>query len=115
MKKTLKIGVILLLIYGVNTFANDCKIMTSPIDLTKMRLGYTNWRARTLPIVSTKDYKYTSFIDAYSDFDESTVKYIKEIVCKKNKWDGVENYQIEWQQTKDTYNFVATYDVFANK
>ena len=93
----------------------ECKIMTSPLDTKTMRLGYTNWQTQVTPIVNTKDFKYKSFVDAYSEFDASVSKSVKETVCKKNGWTGVANYKIEWQQTDKTYIFVATYDAYADK
>jgi len=112
---TKKIGALLCIVGGLNLYAGDCQIITSPLDVKEMRFGYSNWNAMTIPIVTTKDFKYTSFVDAYSEFDTSTRKYIKETVCKKQKWDGVTNYKIEWQETDKKYNFIATFDTFANK
>lgn len=115
MKKRLIKCLLPIMVINSVSFASDCKIMTSPIDLSTMRLGYTNWYAQTRPIVEGKTFKYVGFTDAYSEFDEKFTKIIKEKVCKENKWAGVANYKIEWQQTKDAYNFVGTYDTFGNK
>jgi len=104
-----------ILVLSQNMFANNCKIMTSPLDLSQMNFGYTNWYSSTVPIVATKTFKYTSFIDAYNNFDKDFTELIKKDVCKKNKWAGVANYKIQWQQTKNTYIFVGTYDVFDDK
>ena len=93
----------------------ECKIMTSPIDLSKMTFGDSSYYLSIVPIVAGKTYKYTSFFDAYQEFDASARKYIKKNVCTKNKWDGVVNYKIQWQQTDKMYNFTATYDAFGNK
>ena len=93
----------------------ECSIMTSPLDASLHRLGYPSWHARTIPIVDTKTMAYTSFVDAYSMFDESVTEHIKATVCEKQKWDGAANYRITWQQTENHYNFIATYDTYANK
>ena len=109
----------MLVLLGVGSlFGADvtCKMMTSPLDVKTMRLGYTNWQTQVIPIVDINDnFKYKSFVDAYSEFDTSVTKSIKETVCKKNGWNGVANYKIEWQQTEKTYVFVATYDAYADK
>jgi len=107
----------LLLLVATSTFsyADECKIMTSPLDIPTMRLGYTNWHSQTVPLYVLKTDKYTTFGEAYQDFDESITEQIKTTVCTKQKWDGVANYKIEWQTTKDSHFFIATYDVYANK
>ena len=112
----IKSSIVLLLGVG-SLFGADaeCKIMTSPLDMKTMRLGYTNWQTQVTPIVNTTTFKYKSFVDAYSEFDASVSKSIKKTVCKKNGWSGVANYKIEWQQTDKTYIFVATYDAYADK
>lgn len=116
MKKRLLSAVSLAVItLATQSAASECKIITSPIDLDTMTFGYSNWNAQTTPIVTTTDFKYTSFVDAYKEFDDSLRAYIRETVCTKNKWDGVANYKIQWQQTDKTYNFTATYDAFSNK
>ncbi len=112
---SLKLLLTLSIILGTNSFAKDCKIMTSPIDLSNMNFGYSSYYISTVPIVTGKTYKYTSFFDAYQDFDKTTKKWIKDNACTKNKWDGVANYKIQWQQTDKMYNFTATYDTFGNK
>ena len=97
------------------SFTKDCHIMNSPIDLNKMNFGYQNWHSRVVPIVGGKDFKYTSFSDAYKEYEKSVYDSIKESVCKNNGWDGVVSYKIDWQQTDKTYNFIATYDTFQYK
>jgi len=114
MHKYLTIAVTSLLL-STSIHAQECTIMTSPIDLSKMRFGYSSWYVQTAPIVSGKDFKFTSFVDAYSDFDKKFTQYIQETVCEKGKWDGVANYKITWQQTKNSYNFVGTYDAYSNQ
>jgi len=110
----LKKILMLSLIVGMS-YASECQIMTSPINLNKMVFGDSSWYAVTIPIVEPKTYKYTSFVDAYDRFDRKARNVIKEVICKKNKWDGVVNYKVKWQQTKNTYIFVATFDAFAKK
>lgn len=101
--------------FTTQSVATECKIITSPLDMTTMNFGYSTWNAQTTPIVTSSTYKYTSFVDAYKEFDNSLRAYLKETVCEKNKWDGVANYKIQWQQTDKSYNFTATYDTFSNK
>ena len=96
-------------------FAKDCLIVTSSKINKQVNLGGSSWNVRTTAIVSGKDYKYTSFADAYSDADKEIKAYIKENICKKNGWNGVLNYELKWQVTEKTYNFVATYDYFEYK
>lgn len=114
-KLSLKILIALSIIFGVNSFAKECTIMTSPIDLSKMDFGYSSYYIQTVPIVTSKTFKYTSFFDAYQDFDKNAKKAIRESACKKNKWDGVSNYKIIWQQTDKMYNFTATFDAYSNQ
>lgn len=117
MKKTaLKIIIgMVIMSFTTQSMAAECKIITSPLDMATMSFGYSNWNARTTPIVTSSDFKYTSFVDAYQEFDDSIRHYLRDTVCKKNKWDGVANYKIQWQQTDKAYNFTATYDTFSNK
>lgn len=116
MKKiSLKLLMLALIMHSSSVFAQDCKIMTSPIDLSKMDFGYSNYYLSIVPIVESKTFTYKSFFDAYQEFDASAKKWIRDNVCTKNKWDGVTNYKIQWQQTDKMYNFTATYDAFANK
>jgi len=96
-------------------FAAECKLMTSQLNLNNMELGYSSWYGRTIPIVTSETYKYTDFLTAYSEFDVYVRDKIREDVCKKNGWNGVANFKITWQQTKDTYNLIATFDAFAYK
>lgn len=96
-------------------FSNECKIITSPLDLNNMSFGYSSWQGQTQPIVNGETFKYTGFLTAYQDFDKYVNKQIQDIVCKKNGWNGVVNYKIQWQQTDKMYNFIATYDTFSYK
>jgi hypothetical protein len=114
-KKSINLLGLVLLTMGTQSVATECKIITSPFDSSTMTFGYSNWNAQTIPIITSSDFKYTSFVDAYKEFDSSLRSYLKETVCKKNKWDGVANYKIQWQQTEKTYNFTASYDTFSNK
>ncbi len=114
-KISLKLLLVSFVIFGENSFAQECKIMTSLIDLSKMTFGYSSYYIQTVPIVTGKTYKYTSFFDAYQDFDTSAKQSIRDSACKKNKWDGVVNYNIQWQQTDKMYNFTATFDAYSNK
>ena len=112
MKKT----VFVLLAASSFTMAGECAIFTSPVDFSVMRGGYSTWYTSTQPIVNIKkNYKFTSFGDAYKEFDEHVRKEIKEIICEKQKWSGAANYKIVWQQTERSYQFTATFDTFAYK
>ncbi len=104
-----------MLLGGAVLSGAECSIMTSPLDPASMRLGYAGWNARTVPIVNTKTFEYTALIDAYKEFDQSIIAHIKESICKKNKWNGVANYKITWQETDKLYHFIATYDAYAVK
>ena len=110
-----KIVLRLWLLLITNSLLADCKIMTSPINLSKMTFVDSGYYLAVVPIVSSKTYKYTSFFNAYQDFDMSVRKYINQTICIKNKYNGVVNYKIQWQQTDKTYNFTATFDLFVNK
>jgi len=114
-KMGLKALLIILTMYGTNTLAKECTIMTSPIDLTKMNFGYASYYISTVPIVTSETFKYTSFFDAYQDFESLAKNWIKDNACEKNKWDGVTNYKIQWQQTDKQYNFTASFDAFSYK
>lgn len=111
MKKII-LGLICLVSFS---FAEKCEIMTSPIDLNKMRVGFSTWQGQTIPIVDGKTFKYTDFLDAYSEFYNNMEKKANETICKKNGWDGIANFKIEWQQTDKIYNFILTGDVFTYK
>jgi len=116
MKKTsLKILIAILIVTGTNSFAKDCKIMTSPINLSKMTFAGSSYYLQTTPIVAGKTFKYTSFFDAYQEFENNTRKWFKDTICKEKGLDGVANYKIQWQQTDKAYNFTATFDAYENK
>jgi|GEM_PF-1873678 len=116
MKRTvLKIMSLVAFTLGTQSVASECKIITSPLDMPTMTFVYSNWYAQSTPTITASDYQYTSFVDAYKEFDEKLRNHIKETVCKKNHFDGVANYKIQWQQTEKVYDFTATYDVFSDK
>ncbi|QOP45660.1 hypothetical protein [Sulfurimonas paralvinellae] len=100
---------------GTNSFAKDCNIMTSPIDLSRMTFAGSSYYLQTIPIVAGKTFKYTSFFDAYQEFEKNTRKWFKDTICKEKGLDGVANYKIQWQQTDKMYYFTATFDAYENK
>ncbi len=104
-----------LVVTGAMALAGECSIITSPLDFSTMRFGYSSWYSQTRPVVEVKTMKVTNFVDAYSEFDELFTQNIKDVVCTKNKWDGVANYKITWQRTENGYIFVGTFDAFAYK
>jgi len=114
MKKIVAIS-LLTFAFTTQSMAKECQIRTSPLDSKTMTFAYSNWNARTIPIITTTDFEYTSFVNAYKEFDESLRRYLRETVCKKNKHSGVANYKVEWQQTDKAYNFTASFDVFSQK
>jgi hypothetical protein len=115
-KTTLKMLAALLLIAATtNSFAKECNIMTSPIDLSTMKFAGSSYYLQTVPIVTAKTFKYTSFFDAYQEFEKNARQWFKDVVCKEKGLDGVANYKIQWQQTDKMYNFTATFDAYENK
>jgi len=116
MKKTsLKILIAMLIVIGTNSFAKDCTIMTSPINLSKMTFAGSSYYLQTIAIVTGRTLKYTSFFDAYQEFENNTRNWFKDTICKEKGLDGVANYKIQWQQTDKAYNFTATFDAYENK
>ena len=106
---------ILLSLLSVSILAKDCLIVTSPVDFTAMQASSTASKVAEIASQDLKTFKYKSFTDAYNEFNKETKAYITKEVCEKNNWDGAANYTITWQQTKDLYFFVATFDPFAFK
>ena len=110
-----KIVLVSLMLWSTILLGKDCEIISSQLEANKIHVGGTTWRGQTMPIVNSTDYKYTPFLDAYSGFDSEVRKNIQESTCKKNGWNGVQNYKITWQITDKIYNFIATYDYFEYK
>ena len=100
---------------SISSLSAACEISKSPVDRGLLKEIRSSWQGRTVPIVHPKTFKYTDFLDAYSSYDKKMRTMFKEDVCKKNKWSGVANYNLEWNISDKRYSFIATYDMIDYK
>lgn len=91
-------------------------VRTTPPDYNKMIIVDTS--ASTTTILKTKKVngkkQYVTFTEAYSEFHKKSLATIKSFI-KKNNFDGVCNWKISFEVTKDGYYFLSTYDAYVYK
>jgi len=113
-----KFIVFMFLIITAKSFAQTeekgCFILSSPPDYENMNLITVNSLWQDIPIVGGKDFKYTSFRDAYKIFYNNAINSIKS-TCRKDKIDGVVNFNINHSVGDKWYYFTATYDLWRFK
>lgn len=113
------VSILLFVLFSFCLYAKDANpvwIRTSGPDYTKMTVVDTS--ASTTTILKTKKVngksEYVTFTDAFTDYHKRNVATIRQYL-DKNKYDGVCNFKITFNVTKDGYYFLSTYDAYVYK
>ena len=110
MKKKIIFGAIAL-IYAIGLSAEECKIISSPA-MNKQNVVGTDAVALSISRFyydENKKMKIKSYSDAFLEFHNKAIKYIKG-ECVKYKIKNIYNFQTHQLLEENHYHFNATYD-----